>query len=167
MNAERWLPIPGATGYEASDLGRIRSSRPCRNLPVPRVLASKKNMGGYVVFRIRLDDGRYVYKSAHRLVMEAHVGPMPDGMVTRHLNGVRSDNRLTNLAYGTSSQNARDTITHGNNPWSNRTHCGKGHPLSGDNVRPRTDHGGRVCVTCERAKWKRYNDRRAQKARAS
>lgn len=35
-----------------------------------------------------------------------------------------------------------------------RTHCKRGHPLSGDNMY-RNKHGGRVCRTCEKAKHAR------------
>lgn len=50
----------------------------------------------------------------HRLVLEAFVGPCPAGMQTRHLNGVRHDNRLSNLCWGTPKENTEDRIRHGN-----------------------------------------------------
>ncbi len=50
---------------------------------------------------------------AHRLVLTAFRGPCPEGMVTRHLNGVRTDNRLVNLAWGTPCENEADKVRHG------------------------------------------------------
>jgi hypothetical protein len=49
----------------------------------------------------------------HRLVLEAYVGPCPEGMQCRHLNGDPADNRLDNLKWGTPKENHADAIRHG------------------------------------------------------
>ena len=46
-------------------------------------------------------------------MLEAYVGPKPKGMETRHLNGNRQDNRLSNLSYGSHSDNQQDAVRHG------------------------------------------------------
>src|SRR4051812_25002272 len=46
----------------------------------------------------------------HHLILEAFVGPTPEGMECRHLNGERDDNRIANLAWGTRAENVADTI---------------------------------------------------------
>lgn len=70
---------------------------------------------GYAVVTIRtMSDGRLV--KVHRLVLEAFVGPCPKGMQTRHLNGIRNDNHLGNLKWGTSQENALDRNRHGTAP---------------------------------------------------
>jgi hypothetical protein len=56
--------------------------------------------------------GKYKTFRVHRLVLEAFVGPCPEGMETRHLNGVRDDCRLNNLAWGTPDENRADIIAH-------------------------------------------------------
>jgi hypothetical protein len=43
----------------------------------------------------------------HRVVWEACIGPIPDGLVINHKNAVRTDNRLVNLEACTQSQNVR------------------------------------------------------------
>jgi hypothetical protein len=48
----------------------------------------------------------------HRLVCETFHGPRA-GMVVRHLDGDRFNNRLSNLAWGTHEENAADKIGHG------------------------------------------------------
>jgi hypothetical protein len=41
------------------------------------------------------------------------VGPCPDGMQGCHENGVRADNRLSNVRWGTPIENAADKAKHG------------------------------------------------------
>lgn len=96
---EIWKPVVGAEDlYEVSDQGRVRSikramlMRPCAN------------RSGHTTIDIRRKR-QYV----HRMVLEAFVGPPPDGTkISRHLNGDPSDNRLTNLAWGTQAENVDD-----------------------------------------------------------
>lgn len=52
----------------------------------------------------------------HRLILEAFHGPCPEGMGCRHLNGIRTDNRLENLAWGTWKENSHDRYRHGTVP---------------------------------------------------
>jgi len=43
-------------------------------------------------------------------VLNAFVGKCPDGLQGLHANDVKSDNRLSNLSWGTPSQNQLDAI---------------------------------------------------------
>lgn len=159
MSGERWLPVVGFEGlYEVSDLGRVRSLR------TDRVLSTEMNhlRGGYV--RVKFSINRKWHRSlVHRLVLEAFVGPLPEGMVTRHLNGEPTDNRLENIVYGTQSENQHDAVRHGRNWAANKTHCANGHLLDGDNVR--MDRGRRKCVSCERQRGREYRARMREKSR--
>jgi len=49
----------------------------------------------------------------HVLVLESFVGPRPDGYDARHLNDIKADNRLCNLAWGTRRQNIEDKARNG------------------------------------------------------
>lgn len=46
-------------------------------------------------------------KLVHALVLLAFVGPRPDGFDILHMNHVPTDNRLSNLRYGTRSENMK------------------------------------------------------------
>ena len=47
-----------------------------------------------------------VKRKVSRLIWEMHFGPIPDGLLVDHINGVVSDNRVENLRLVTPSQNA-------------------------------------------------------------
>lgn len=49
----------------------------------------------------------------HHAVLNAFVGKCPKGMECRHLDGNKQNNRLSNLKWGTKSENVQDTIRHG------------------------------------------------------
>ena len=49
----------------------------------------------------------------HRLVLLAFVGPCPEGMECRHLDGNHMNNWLGNLEWGTHTQNMNDKTFHG------------------------------------------------------
>ena len=58
-------------------------------------------------------EGKHCQRPIHSLVLETYIGPCPEGMECRHLNGRRDDNRLENLKWGTKSENSRDAISQG------------------------------------------------------
>jgi len=64
-----------------------------------KTLKQSSDAGGYLRVGLWRDDVRET-PYVHRLVCAAFIGPCPVGMVVRHLNGDRADNRLSNLAYG-------------------------------------------------------------------
>lgn len=114
---ETWRPIPGFDGYEASDLGRIRSvdrdvtveggfSRRFRG----RVLKLQRHGGGYRRLRLGWHSKSYY---VHQLVMLAFVGEPPVGQQVAHCNGEPTDNRLVNLRYDSAPGNNADKIRHG------------------------------------------------------
>lgn len=47
------------------------------------------------------------------MVAEAFLPERPGGHICRHLNGIRTDNRAANLAWGTHAENTADAIRHG------------------------------------------------------
>lgn len=104
-------PIPNFSEYFATEDGRVYSAlRKWRRKG--RFLKLSIATGGYR--RVNLyKDGKRHHKFVHRLILEAFVGPCPDGMEGCHNNGDPADNRLENLRWDTRSCNILDAIRHG------------------------------------------------------
>jgi len=98
--------ISGFPNYEITKDGRIWS------LYLGRWLNPGTNSGGYK--QITLVQNREQHsKKVHRLVLETFAGPCPEGTECCHNNGIRTDNRLCNLRWGTRLENNRDKQIHG------------------------------------------------------
>lgn len=159
--SETWKSIPGASRYQASSLGRVRSvdrvipgtstsGRVYERVFKGKVLRPTVHRDGYHEVVITRDDKARRTFTVHILVCTAFHGekPQPDYEV-RHLNGDRLDNRAENLRWGTRSENSYDTVKHGNNQWANKTHCPQGHPYSPQNTLSNRNDGRR-CRECRR-----------------
>lgn len=158
MSQEQWRPVDGWVGtYEVSDLGRVRRLYKTRE---PRILAQRAHpQRGYIVVDLQRA-GKTCTQKVHRLVANAFLGPRPEGLVTRHLNDDKNDNRLVNLAYGTHLENARDRELNGiPNPSSAKTHCPQGHPYDAQNTARVGNR--RHCRACHREHQRAYVKRRA------
>lgn len=137
-STETWRAVPGYPYYEVSDLGRVRSlprtyvrCRPGYRETVIKVAgkilkpsAHSPNGGRYLRTRVNLERGQ---KPIHRLVLLAFVGPCPEKMECRHLNGNAKDNRLINLEWARHRTNVRDSIRHGTKSPPPK-HKGESHP---------------------------------------
>lgn len=165
--SEEWRAIPGWEGfYEVSTLGRVRSlDRTLETVRGPwrqrgRVLSPGMDTRGYQFIGLARG-GKATYHRVHRLMALAFLGPEPyPGALVRHLNDVRSDNRIENLAWGTHSDNRNDSVRNGTHANAAKTHCPAGHPYSEQNTLATRKPSGveqRKCRTCMR---ERYTARR-------
>lgn len=164
---EQWLPITGfEDSYEVSNDGRARSLDRYRiNGKGGQVLWRGREIkpyfqrrSGHVLFNL-WRNSRQTKKQAHRLVLEAFVGPAPDGHECCHLDGDPKNNRIENLYWGTRSENTIDSVSHGTHSHARKTHCKQGHPLSGDNLKPNS-RGVRICRQCQADSNRKYRARR-------
>lgn len=98
-----WRSIPSWPNYEVTASGDIR------NINTRLILTPIRHHRGHLyIFPAR---GKRLY--IHRAVLEAFVGPCPEGYECRHLDGNPANNHLSNLAWGTPSENMQDRRRHG------------------------------------------------------
>lgn len=164
---EQWLPVVGFEyGYEVSNLGRVRSidreilcsdgrTRRLRGQPLAGGLCR-----GYPAVNLRRG-GKTHFIYVHRLALEAFVGARPEGMCARHLDGDRLNSRLSNLVYGTYTENSLDKRVHGTDHEAAKTRCPRGHRLEAPNLVPSSlRQGSRSCLACHRARsYLNYHNR--------
>lgn len=117
---EVWKDVVGFKGkYKVSNQGRVKTVartywRPHENgsmvlCRIQEKILTGTNKSGYIkVCLVGVGQVR-----VHRLVLEAFVGPCPEGMECLHWDGDRANNRRHNLRWGTRSENIADAKRHG------------------------------------------------------
>jgi hypothetical protein len=104
---EEWRPVPRAPDhYEVSSFGRVRRF-------TGRVLSPGLAGRGYP-FVILFADRQLPNAYIHQLVLEAFIGPRPTPRhQVNHIDGVKTNNHLSNLEWTTASENMRHAFAHG------------------------------------------------------
>lgn len=160
QRAETWKPVPGCSGYEASDnsvwrvdgdrliqvsggirsVDRISGTRRLKGV----LLKGRLNNSGYVLVNVTNDEGVKLTRLAHRVILLAHRGECPDGQETLHSErGPLWCRYPEDIHYGTKKENAADIAAAGTlktpatYPCVNHERCG------GMVVNP-----GRRCLPC-------------------
>lgn len=141
-----WLPVPGYEGlYQVSDDGQVLSApRATTRGGLLKYVYDSHGYPGVTLTR----DGIQKRFGVHRLVALAFIGPRPDGLEIRHLDGNVANPAASNLAYGTHGENMTDKARHGTDHNLAKTHCPAGHPY--DEANTALYEGRRFCRTCAR-----------------
>jgi hypothetical protein len=125
---EVYKQVIGFAFYEVSNYGNVRSIDREVSLVDPRSGKTVKRKYKGVNLRTKRSvtdgrlkslqvtlyiDGQPYYRTAHSLVMDAHVGRRPYGYEIAHNDGDAGNNRLDNLRYTTHRDNCLDRVRHG------------------------------------------------------
>jgi hypothetical protein len=112
-DTEQWKPVVGTNGrYFVSNQGRIRSHTKSKE---GKIILGHTLASGYRAVGITpKSGGASTTRLLHRLVVETFIGPPPSKAHTdvRHLDGNKQNNKLSNLAWGTRSENMQDVVAH-------------------------------------------------------
>jgi hypothetical protein len=130
---EEWRPIIAASGYEVSNLGRVRSPR-------GNILKQQANFKGYM--RVLLRERCF---RVHRLVAEAFISNPQAHPQVNHRNGDKKDNSVQNLEWCSNAENTLHAFR-----VLGRVHPSKGKfGLENVTAKPLTHMG----VTLSRKEW--------------
>ena len=120
--------VPGFPGYKCTKDGKVFSCRwgtsrhgEPKEEKWRELKQSRSSQSPYRAVTLCKDTKKLRYP-IHKIVLLAFVGPRPEGMVTRHLDGDPLNNHLDNLTYGTQSENHIDRIKHGRGPVGGNHH---------------------------------------------
>lgn len=120
-----------------------------RPTPYERVMARVTHEGECWTVPVAAGS-RYGYvcgRTAHRVVYETVVGPVPEGLELDHLCRNRGCVNPAHLEPVTHQENMR------RGHWGMKTHCPQGHPYEGDNL-VRDGHS-RICRWCRNHRGKK------------
>ena len=111
---ETWKDILGYEGiYQVSNLGNVKGvdryvkySNDSVKFIKERILKTHTNNVGYSIVSLNYD-GRRKTKIVHRLVLEAFAPIDSNTMTVNHIDGIKLNNRLSNLEWCTLSDNIK------------------------------------------------------------
>ena len=110
INEPAWRAVVGFEGsFEVSDAGEVRSVR--TGLQRRKF---RRASGHEAIYLVAGAVRRCLM--VHAMVLEAFVGPRPEGCVARHRDGVACNNGVGNLRWGTPLENSADARAHGTTP---------------------------------------------------
>lgn len=130
---EKWRNVKGFAGcYSVSNKGRVRSNTRIRKTRgngtatvCGRILKPILQPSGHLHVGLS-KAGRRINLRIHRLVLEAFVGPCPEGMECRHFpDRDPANNNLENLSWGTHQENRDDMVYHGTSTAGEKSHTAK------------------------------------------
>lgn len=150
QSTENWRSIAGYEDlYEVSSIGRVRSRNGrWADRGVPTLMKATPVPNGYLTVVLR-KNGKRETRSVHRLVAETFLPERFGCNLVRHIDGNNVNNVVGNLAWGTPSENSRDSVTHGTHRNTMKSHCSNGHEFTKENTAT-YEANRRTCKQCNR-----------------
>lgn len=163
---EQWRPVVGFEGfYEVSDHGRVRSldrasrgSHGSTRKIKGRVLSASSGRDGRRRVQLWGEEGKQRWSCVGHLVMEGFGYPRAPGAWLLHWDDNPSNDNLSNLRWGTPSENNADAVRNGTHYQAKKTHCPQGHRFTPENTY--VYRGRRNCRECRRDDNRRYYERK-------
>ena len=166
--AEEWRAVVGWEGiYQVSSHGRVRSvprwvgNGLGRWLVQGQILAVHPTQRSRHLFLTLNRDGGRCRRSrtVHQLVAEAFIGPRPEGLQCRHLDDNKLNNHVSNIVYGTQSENTLDSVRNGTHNMARVTECVNGHLYTEKSTYydPLGKRGCRICRNAKAVRWRERN----------
>ncbi len=100
-----WFPIPRTLNYFVNEHGIVSQDKDGKTKILKQYTHNKTR--GHLLVTV-MENGDYINRYVHRLVLESIVGPCPLGMECRHIDGNPANNNIENLAWGTRTENIAD-----------------------------------------------------------
>lgn len=148
MRAENWLPVVGYEGlYDISDRGRVWSH-------ITGIFLKPGFNPANGKVHVTLNRPRKI-RYIHHLVLEAFVGPRPEGKEGCHFNDIGTNNWVGNLRWDTRSANKFDAVRNGIHQFSKRDACSWGHKYTEASTYHEHRNGSirRKCRICRRERY--------------
>jgi len=104
--------VPNFTRYAADENGIVYSLNYKRTGKI-KAIKPAVCKHGYHQSMFQRNDGKYCTMKIHKVVCLAFYGERGDNMEVNHINGIKTDNRPSNLEYCTHSQNCQHSFDTG------------------------------------------------------
>lgn len=171
-----WKPVVGyENAYMVSADGRVWSMRRPNPSSIYRSmhgttiilgwiggheLKQATDKDGYKVVGLSRD-GKAKSFRVHRLMLDAFIGPCPEGKESCHFNDIPDDNRIENLRWDYPKMNVEDRKRNRRAATMRgpKTHCTAGHFFSAENSIWRPGAHTPRCRECERARDRKRRPR--------